>query len=67
MRNRLPYLDFIEQELQIPPTESTAPLAIDLFAGCGGLALGFEAAGFRTVGYEKLEDACATYRHNLLV
>ncbi|HEY9602162.1 MAG TPA: BsuBI/PstI family type II restriction endonuclease [Allocoleopsis sp.] len=65
MRNRLPYLDFIEQELQIPQTESTAPLAIDLFAGCGGLALGFEAAGFRTVGYEQLEDACSTYRHNL--
>src|ERR671933_27026 len=65
MRNRLPFLDFIEKELHIPKTESTAPLVIDFFAGCGGLALGFEVAGLRTVGYEMLEDACATYQHNL--
>lgn len=45
--------------------QKNAYLAIDLFAGCGGLALGFETAGFRTVGYEMLADACATYRHNL--
>jgi len=65
MQNNTLYLDFIEKALQIPPIDLDAPLIIDLFAGCGGLALGFEAAGFRTVGYEKLEDACATYRHNL--
>ncbi len=39
---------------------------IDLFAGCGGLSLGFEAAGFSTLGYEMLEDAAATYRTNLM-
>ena len=59
------YLDFVETELRLPQTENTAPLVIDLFAGCGGVALGFEATGFKTVGYEILEDASATYRHNL--
>src|ERR671933_3054999 len=63
--NRPLYWDFLEQELQLPPKEPTERLVIDLFAGCGGLALGFEVAGFRTVGYKKLEDACPTYRHNL--
>lgn len=41
------------------------PVALDLFAGCGGLALGFEAAGVRTVGYEMDPDACGTYSGNL--
>ena len=40
-------------------------MALDLFAGCGGLALGFEAAGFETIGYEMDGDGCATYRRNL--
>ncbi len=39
---------------------------VDLFAGCGGLSLGFEANGFKTVGYEMDERACATYSKNLL-
>jgi DNA (cytosine-5)-methyltransferase 1 len=41
-------------------------LVIDLFAGCGGMSLGFEAHGFPTLGYEMNRDACATYRKNLL-
>lgn len=39
--------------------------AIDLFAGCGGLALGFEAAGIETIGYEQDKDAVQTYNNNL--
>ena len=39
--------------------------AIDLFAGCGGLSLGFEAAGIKTIGYEKVADCCNTYKKNL--
>lgn len=48
------------------PNKSTGLVAVDLFAGCGGLALGFEAAGIETIGFEKDRDACATYRANLL-
>ncbi len=39
---------------------------IDLFAGCGGLSLGFEANGFKTIGYEMDENASKTYNKNLL-
>jgi len=37
----------------------------DQFAGCGGLALGFEAQGFRTVGFEMKPVAVQTYNANL--
>jgi len=38
---------------------------LDLFAGSGGLALGFEAQGFQTWGFEQDADCCMTYSHNL--
>ncbi len=40
-------------------------MVVDLFAGCGGLALGFEASGFATVGFESEAVCCTTYRRNL--
>ncbi len=57
-------MQVLERELRLPK-EKMGPTVLDLFAGCGGLALGFEAAGFVTVGFEMDEDCCATYRHNL--
>lgn len=47
------------------PALPAHPLVLDLFAGCGGLALGFEAQGFETFGFEMNADACATYQKNL--
>lgn len=41
-------------------------VVIDLFAGCGGLSLGFEANGFKTIGYEMDINASTTYNENLL-
>ena len=49
----------------LKPSPRRAPLVLDLFAGCGGLALGFESCGFETLGFEMDADCCATYRANL--
>lgn len=40
---------------------------VDLFAGCGGLSLGFEAAGFELFfALEKSEMACETFYNNFI-
>lgn len=49
----------------LKPETNGSPLVLDLFAGCGGLALGFEAQGFETLGFEMDKDCCATYKANL--
>jgi DNA (cytosine-5)-methyltransferase 1 len=39
--------------------------SVDLFAGCGGLTLGFEQANYRSLLSVELDpDAAATYKHN---
>ena len=61
--DRVGYAEYISKLLR--PRCERSPVVLDLFAGCGGLALGFEAQGFETYGFDLDCDACATYRHNL--
>ncbi|MDJ0660308.1 MAG: DNA (cytosine-5-)-methyltransferase [Crocosphaera sp.] len=57
------YIEQINNILQLKSLKSH--LVVDLFAGCGGLSLGFEAQGFETYGLEKDQDCCYTYEQNL--
>jgi len=59
------YAEVTADRLGRPAVGATGPVVVDLFAGCGGLALGFEARGFDTVGFETNADCCDTYRKNL--
>jgi len=59
------FSNFMQSQFPHPPRLDQAPVVLDLFAGCGGLALGFEAQGFETVGIETNPDAVATYNKNL--
>ena len=41
------------------------PRILDLFCGCGGMSLGFEAAGFEVaLAIDTWADAIKTYNHN---
>lgn len=57
------YVDNLNNQLR--PAKTGEPLVVDLFAGCGGLSLGFRAAGFATIGFEMLRDCVDTYRNNV--
>jgi DNA (cytosine-5)-methyltransferase 1 len=52
-----------DEELKIKPIKEFK--LIELFAGCGGLAIGMEKAGFTSVLLNEIDkDACATLRKN---
>jgi DNA (cytosine-5)-methyltransferase 1 len=57
------YIELINTTLR--PKAQERGVVLDLFAGCGGLGLGFEAAGFETIGFEMDGDCCETYNLNL--
>jgi len=59
------WLSWLGAQFPQPKLPSDAPVIFDLFAGCGGLALGFEAVGFHTYGFEMKPQAVATYNRNL--
>ena len=47
--------------------EGTAPRTLDLFAGCGGLTLGFEMAGFHSIGAVEFDkDASRSHALNFM-
>ena len=60
------YWEEINKKLKPRIDNTFDKTVVDLFAGCGGLSLGFEANGFKTIGFEMDEKACETYRENLL-
>lgn len=57
------FSQYINETLK--PQKTEPELILDLFAGCGGLSLGFEAQGFETIGYEMDAFCCETYNKNL--
>lgn len=59
------WVEWLNTSLAPPSPAPDAPVVFDLFAGCGGLALGFEAAGMTTRGYEMKPEAVRTYNLNL--
>jgi DNA (cytosine-5)-methyltransferase 1 len=57
------YLNHLGSTLK--PVAANGLTCVDGWAGCGGLSLGFEAAGFDVQGFERNPAAVKTYNTNL--
>ena len=64
INNNQKYVEFINKTLSLKRKKNNL-LVCDLFAGAGGLSLGFEANGFETVAFEYKDYASNTYNKNL--
>lgn len=58
-------MDYVSNLNSVLSPKTGKGLVVDLFAGCGGLALGFESVGFETYGFEMNADCVKTYNRNL--
>ncbi|VVB65028.1 Modification methylase MthTI [uncultured archaeon] len=61
----MPRTAYISEINEVLKPKNGKQTVLDLFAGCGGLSLGFEAAEFTSIGMEVDEDCCNTYSKNL--
>jgi DNA (cytosine-5)-methyltransferase 1 len=57
------YLQFINNNLKLKKKKNNL-VVCDLFSGAGGLSYGFEALGYKTIGFESKEYSVNTYNKN---
>ena len=55
----------VEVGRALKPSKTPKYVALDIYAGAGGLSLGLEAAGFNVIGIERNANCCDTYNSNL--
>ena len=62
MKNNINWINISKEWNNVKPSDFTSA---DLFCGAGGMAKGFEQAGFNQIcGLDNFKEACMTYRYN---